>query len=476
MQEFGAWGLLSPAIAICLAIFTRQVVLALVAGSLAGFLVLANFDVGLGLQNSVQGVVNIFKSDGAVRTLLFTVMISGVIHLARVTGGMQGLVDLISGQLRVVKGPISTQLLAAAISSLVFIDSYLAMLTSGAATSTLARQYRVSREQVAYVLKNVGISSWSSVIVNGWGAAMMGVIAVQIDRGVIEGNPFKILAHSVPYNFFAWASIGLVLVSIFTRFSFSRMRQANLRAAQGIELRDGATPLAVDTHERVEQSKVCVSNLLVPLLVTIACAPIGLYITGNGSIVNGSGSTSVLWAVLIGQAVGFVHYVFIKRTLGVDEYFRHLMDGYKAMMPLVVVLTLAFLIGDVASQLKIGSFLSNQFSALLPASMIAAFVFVVSAIISLSTGTSWGTFSIMIPIGIQLAVSAGADPYLVIGAAISGSIFGDTTSPISDTGIVTATATGNDLMDHIRTQLPYCLTAGAIALVAFVLAGVFQST
>ncbi|WP_217474032.1 Na+/H+ antiporter NhaC family protein [Stutzerimonas stutzeri] len=475
MQEFGAWGLLSPAIAIFLAISTRQVVLALIAGSVAGFLVLSNFDIGIGLESTVDGVVGIFQSEGAVKTLLFTVMISGLIHLARVTGGMQGLVALFSERLQVVKGRRSTQLMAGVTSSIIFIDSYLAMLTSGAATSALARKHRVSREQTAYVLKNMGIASWSSVMANGWGAAMMGVIAVQIDRGVIGGNPFGILSHSILFNFFAWASIGVVLLSIFTRFSFPRMRQANLRAAQGIELRDGATPLAEENNECVPGQKPCVSNLLVPLLVTIVCTPLWLYITGDGNILNGSGSTSVLWAVLVGQAVGFVHYVFVKRTLTIEAYFGHLMDGYKAMMPMVVVLTLAFLIGDVASQLKIGTFLADEFSALLPAGLIAAFVFLVSAIISISTGTSWGTFSIMIPIGIQLAVTAGADPYLVIGAAISGSIFGDTISPISDTGIVTATATGNDLMEHIKTQLPYCLTAAAVALTAFVLMGLSTS-
>lgn len=212
-----------------------------------------------------------------------------------------------------------------------------------------------------------------------------------------------------------------------------------------------------------------------PLLTTILCVPVGLYITGDGIITQGSGSTSVLWAVLIGQLVGFIQYVFIKRILRVDEYFQHLLTGYQSMVPLVVVLTLAFLIGNVASQLEIGAYLSDQVGIFLPAGLIAAFIFAASGVISLSTGTSWGTFSIMIPIGIQMAIASGADPYLAIGAAISGSILGDTISPISDTSIMTSTATKNDHMDHVKTQMPYCFAASGLAMTGFILIGVIQS-
>ena len=474
MHEIGVWGLLSPAVTICLAILTRQVILSLMVGCVAGFLVLSNFHVGQGLQSSIQGAIDVFKSDGVVRTLIFTVMISGVIHLARLTGGMQGLVNLISERLKIVKGPISTQVLAGFLAIVVFIDSYLAMLTSGAATAELVSKHRVAREQVAYVIKNAGISAWSSMMFNGWGAMMLGIIAVQVESGSIQGNPFNILAHSIAYNLFAWASLALVLISIFTPFAFPAMRRAKQRAAAGVEVRPGAAPLAALGEQKVIAA-ASVSNLLVPLLSLFMFVPVGLYITGNGVIGDGSASTAILWAVIFGQVMGCIHYVWVKRVMNISAYINHLVEGYQAMVPLVVVLTLAFLIGDLSSQLKIGQFLSTHFSVLMPVSLIAAFVFLVAALISLSTGTSWGTFSIMIPIGIQLAVSSGADPYLVVGAAISGAIFGDTTSPISDSGIVTATATGNDLMDHIKTQLPYCLTAAAIALAGFVVLGVAQT-
>lgn len=476
MVETGILSLLAPAVTIVLAITTRQVILSLVVGIISGFLVLSNFHVGNALADSVQGLVGVFKSEWAVKILIFTMMVSGIIHLAKVTGGTQGLVALLTEKSKVVKSPVSTQLLGAAITALIFIDSYLAMLTSGAVTNDLAKKYRVSREQLAYVSQNTGISMWSSVMINGWGAAMMGVIAGQVQLGFISGEPFAILAQSIAYNLFAWASILVVILTLFTKFSFPEMRKANERAAQGIELREGAIPLSMEQGAELEQpTKGSAMNLLLPLLVTVCAVPVGLYITGNGVLADGSGSTSVLWAVMLGQAVGFVYYVFVTRQMKVNDYFGHLLTGYQSMVPLIVVLTLALLIGNVAGQLQIGAYLSEQIGDFVPVSLVAAFIFVCAGIISLSTGTSWGTFSIMIPIGVQLAVAAGADPYLAIGAAISGAIWGDTVSPISDTGIMMSTATKNDHMDHIKTQLPYCLTASAIALFGFVIMGAILS-
>lgn len=474
MQELSAWSLLPPLLTIGLAILTRQVIPSLLLGAVVGFIILADFQFFTGLSNSVQGVVDVFKSDGAVRTILFGIMVGGIIHLARYTGGMQRLVQLLTDRARVAQGPVSTQLLGAAVTSCIFIESNLSLLTSGAVTGGPASQHRVSREQMAYVIQNTGLSVWSSVLINGWGAAMMGVIAVQVQLGLLQGEPFSILARAIVFNLFAWVSLIFVMLSVFNRLSFPAMRQANSRAAQGIELREGALPLMND-EPTATPGNGRVLNLLLPLLTMLCCVPLGLYVTGNGQISKGSGSTAVLWAVLAGQLAAFILYVLWQRRLSVNEFFRQLLIGYQSMMPLAVIMTLAFLIGNVASQLNIGAYLAALTADILPAAMTAGFVFVLAGAISLATGSSWGTFSIMIPIGIQLAVTAGADPYLAIGAAISGAILGDTISPISDTGIVTSMATRNDHMDHIRTQLPYCLSAAAVALLGFVLLGYYQA-
>ncbi|MEN5035330.1 Na+/H+ antiporter NhaC family protein [Pseudomonas sp. TWI929] len=474
LLELGAWTLFPSVITICLAIFTRQVILSLLVGVISGSLILANFDVSSGLTNSAQGVIDVFHSDGAAKSIIFGIMIGGVVHLARITGGMNSMVDFLAHRVKVARGPVSTQLLAVLVSCVIFIESNIALLTSGSVTSPLAKRHRIAREQMAYIIKTAGISVWSSVMINGWGAVMMGVISVQIANGFIKGEPFEILAKSMVFNLFAWASLLLVFLSIFTNFAFPRMRAAQQRAAQGIEIRPGATPLLSPQDAPQRQAGESVSNFLIPFLAMLCSVPVALYVTGDGNFMKGSGATSVFWAVLIGQVAGFVHYVFVKRLFSIEEYTKELLVGYQSMLPIAVVLTLAFFIGNISGQLNVGAYLSQHLNTFLSPGLTAAFVFAIAALISLSTGTSWGTFSIMIPIGIQLAVAAGVDPYLVIGAAISGSVLGDALSPISDTAIVCAMATGNDLMDHVKTQIPYSATAGLIALIGYAVIGSFS--
>lgn len=471
--EFGVWAIFPPLLTIFMAVFTRQVIVSLLIGVLAGYWVLSGFEVGRGLQSSVEGMVEVFQAEGSAKTLLFGVMVGGVIHLARFTGGMQALVGLLCDKAKVVRGPVSTQLLGGGIAALIFIESNLSLLTAGTVTTGLAVKHGVPKEQMAYVIRNTGLCVWSSMLINGWGAAMMGIIAVQVSKGFIHGEPFEILAKSIGYNFFAWASLLVIAASVLTRFDFSAMRQAKKRASEGADDKGLVRAGSLECSAASATVKGSVSNLLVPLVAMIAFVPIGLYITGGGDLERGSGSTAVLWAVLVGQIAGFFHYVFIKKVLSVETYTNELLAGYQTMVPLAVVLTLAFLIGNVSGQLNVGGYLAHHMNGTIPAGLTAAFIFVVAAVISLSTGTSWGTFSIMIPIGVQAAVAAGVEPYMVIGAAISGSLLGDAVSPISDTGIVVSMSTGAELMAHIKTQLPYCMLAGALALTAFALAGLF---
>lgn len=471
MQDYGIWSIIPPLLTIILAITTRQVIVSLVVGVVLGFLVLSDFHVGAGLAASAQGVVDVFGSDGSAKVLIFIVMIGGVIHLARITRGMEGLIRLLTEHLRVVKGPISTQILAILLTALIFVESNISMLTSGIVTQPLVKQYRLSREKMAYIIRNTGLMVWSSVMINGWGAAMMGVIGTQIARGFIEGEPFAILARSMIYNFYAWVSFALVLVSIFTPLAFPGMRRANARAASGQELREGAVPMIDDEVPECLDCPARAINLVLPLAVMILTVPVGLYITGDGVMTRGSGSTSVLWGALMGQLVGYIQYVVVQRSMKMHQFFDELVNGYKSMMMLTVIMVLAFLIGNVAGDLNAGGYLASLMQGAVSPGLTAAIIFLLACIISLSTGTSWGTFSIMIPIGVQAAVAVGADPYLVIGAAISGSIFGDGVSPISDTGIVASMATASDLMDHINSQLPYLVLAALIALVFYVVAG-----
>ncbi|WP_217541080.1 Na+/H+ antiporter NhaC family protein [Vibrio metschnikovii] len=470
MTDYGVWTLLTPLVTIALAVLTRQVILSLLIGAVVGYTVIAGFNPLAGIADALDSYINVFASAGNTRTILFCFMVGGIIRLIQITGGTQAIIHGLTERAQLVKSPIAVQLLAMLTSMIIFIESSISLMSAGTVSRDLADHYRVSREKMAYVIQSSCVATCSSVMINGWGAAMMAIIGVQISRGYLEGEPFSILLASMPYNLMAWLSLLGVLFYIFSGVSWGPMAKADKRALQGQVLRQGALPIA--GNQQVEPVTVNgkASYFIVPLLTIIFMVPLGLWVTGNGNITAGSGSTAVFWAVMAGTLISLVYFVG-GRVLSLDAFFRHLLAGYSDMIPLGAIMSLAFLVGDLSADLQTGQYITQLIDGVLPAELSAAFVFLIAAVMSLATGTSWGTFAIMIPIGIQIGVAADLDPHLLIGASISGAIFGDMTSPISDTGIVSSMATGNDHIDHIRTQFPYILVIGLISCVLFAFLG-----
>jgi tetracycline resistance efflux pump len=198
--------------------------------------------------------------------------------------------------------------------------------------------------------------------------------------------------------------------------------------------------------------------------------PLSLYITGGGDIRSGVGSTSVLWAVLTGLGVAWL-LLTTQRAYTVDELTRTGLRGAGGLVSLALVLLLALSLGAVARQLGTGVYLAQATAGLLPPAVFLPLVFLVSAGIAFSTGTSWGTFAIMIPIAVPAAQALGMPPEAFLAAALSGGIFGDHASPISDTTIIASMASATDHIDHVRTQLPYALIAASVATVAYAVTG-----
>jgi len=198
--------------------------------------------------------------------------------------------------------------------------------------------------------------------------------------------------------------------------------------------------------------------------------PLALYITGDGNIINGAGSVSVLWSVCFAIAVAWV-MTLLKTDASLAELMQVFMKGAGDLLPIAIILLLALALGDVAQELGTGVYVANVVSGNIAPVLLAPLVFLVSAFIAFSVGSSWGTFAIMIPIAVPIAVTLGLPVPLLLGAAISGAIFGDHASPISDTTVLASMASATDHIDHVRTQLPYALLAAAIAATGFLLVG-----
>jgi len=213
-------------------------------------------------------------------------------------------------------------------------------------------------------------------------------------------------------------------------------------------------------------------NMVVPIVVLVAMMPVGLWITGNGDLAAGNGSTSVLWASLAALTVAWILLLF-QKAYSLDELTRIALRGAGGLVPLAVILLLALALGSVTRTLGTGDYVAAVVQGTLAPGVFLPLVFVVASAIAFSIGSSWGTFAIMIPIIVPAAGGLGLDLAPFLAAALSGGIFGDHCSPISDTTIISSMAAATDHVDHVRTQLPYALAGGAVATVCFALAGAF---
>lgn len=475
-MDYGYLSILPPLIAIILAITTKQVFISLLCGVLIGNFVIADFNIFLALQKTSFGMIDIFKEDWITKTIIFSFLVGAIITLIQASGGVKGFVDYLTLKTKIIKSRRSAMFLTQIIGLIMFIESSINILTSGTITRPLTDKYKVSREKLAFICDSTCAPVCGLIPFNAWGATLMGLVSLQVSNNVISGNPTNIYFKSIPYNFYSIVTIISVFIYIFTQKDFGPMKKAELRALnEGKLMNDNAVPLVSKEASEVkikENVKISMWNMILPLVVLISMMPISLYITGNGDIFNGSGSTSVFWAVLTSLFFTMILYR-IRNVMKIDEFVDYTYKGVGSMVPMIVLLVFAFMIGNVASEMNTGKFIASLVEGRLNGGYGPAIVFIISAIIAFSTGTSWGTFAIMMPISIQMAVAIDANLYASIGAVVSGALMGDHCSPISDTTILSSMASASDHIDHVKTQLPYALLNGSISIILFLFVGFF---
>jgi tetracycline resistance efflux pump len=455
--------ILPPVLAIVLAIATRQVYLSLAAGVWAGYTILAGWNPLTGLALSIDRTVGVLGDAGNARVILFTLVIGALIATIETSGGVQGFVKRVV-EARLVSGPRSARMLAFVVGLVIFVESNITVLVSGAIARPLFDRFRISREKLAYLIDSTSAPICILIPLNAWGAYTLGLLG-----GVGVEDPLGVFLNSIPLNFYALLSVLLAGVTAYTGLSLGRMRAAEARTRDGKLLWDNAVPmldpeiLAPTPTTRVPPRAI---NMVLPIVAMVVMMPLGLFITGQGDIRAGSGSTSVLWAVLAALGLAWV-LLLAQKAATVDELTRTGLRGAGGLVSMALVLLLALALGGVARELGTGPFMAGVVADTLPPWAFLPTVFIVSAAVAFSTGTSWGTFAIMVPIAVPVAALLGLPPAPFLAAALSGGIFGDHASPISDTTIVASMAAATDHIDHVRTQLPYALLAGFGAVLAF---------
>jgi len=457
--------ILPPVIAIILAIWSKQVMLSLFAGIWMGFTLLSGFNPISGAAASLDGVIDVMGDPGDARVLIFTLLIGALIATIEHSGGVRGFVHFLETR-RWVHTGVRAQFLAWFVGIVIFVESNITLLVAGSVSRPLFDRYKVSREKLAYLIDATSAPVCAMIPLNAWGAVIIGLVA---STGV--ENPLETFIASIPYNLYAFAAIILAGIVIWKDFNIGPMKAAEERTRGGELLWPGATPLLDTSEEQAPEGELpedipSAVYMVLPILTMILTMPFGLYITGDGDLIQGSGSTAILWSVSIAIVVAWAMLLGNGKS-SINELMRIFMKGAGDLLPIAVILLLALALGDVARLLGTGPYIAGVAGATVPEFLLAPLLFLVSAFIAFSVGSSWGTFAIMIPIAIPIAVSLGLSVPLLLGAAISGAIFGDHASPISDTTVVASMASATDHIDHVRTQLPYALLAATVATAGF---------
>jgi len=495
-SAYGWLSILPPILAIGLAIATRQVILSLFAGVWIGWVIVAGGNPLAGTAESITCLIDVFGETWQTRVILFTLLMGSLLILMQKSGGIDGFVGWVS-RWQWAHTRRGAQLMAAVTGLGVFIESTITCLVVGTVSRPLFDRLRISREKLAYICDSTSAPVCILLPFNGWGATVLGLLAAREAAGELGGSgSLSVFISAIPLNFYAVLSVILVFFVVLTGWDMGPMRKAERRARdEGKVLRDGAHPV-VDSEVIMTPPKDGVlprlRNMLIPLAAMVLMVPAGIAITGIAGVReagvvdpgfmdylnNASGSLAVLWGVLFGVAVAFL-LLLGQRIFRIPEMMDLIFKGAGGLIPLAAIMMLAFAIGMTCNALGTGAWVAAVCKPWLSPAAIAPVVFLVSCFIAFSTGTSWGTFAIMMPLAIPLAARFNAEGAavslpLVVSAVLGGGVFGDHCSPISDTTVVSSMASCSDHIDHVRTQLPYALLAGALTTVIYLIIGLVE--
>ena len=475
----GTWvSLVPPLVAIGLAIALRHAILSLCLSVYVGILIIQDFEPFVALQRFFDTYLpNAITDQTQAAILLFCLLFSGMVAISASSGGLRGLAHIIE---RAASTPKRAQVGTWFLGMVVFIDDYANSLLLGSTLRPTMDRLRISREKFAFLVDSTAAPIASLAVISSWIAAEVSFVANEFTRLGIDHNPFQMVVESLQYRYYPILMLGFVLIISASQRDFGPMLNAERTARH--------QPHPTPNHEEHGLNQTGINSThergrwydaLIPIIVTILSMAIGMYIDGLTQLqkhdphaahqfwrIFGEARAAIvlLWSSVIGCFTAITLSV-LKRILTFKEATSALFHGMTLVLPALVVLVLAWSISDICYELGTAGYLANAVDAV-PPSLIPAAVFVVSALASFATGSSWGTMGILFPLVIPIGYSIGGETILVesIASVLAGSVFGDHCSPISDTTILSSMATECDLTDHVRTQLPYAVVVGVVSV------------
>ncbi|MDO5537826.1 MAG: Na+/H+ antiporter NhaC family protein [Desulfovibrionaceae bacterium] len=472
---YAGWlSILPPVIAIVLALATKEVFFSLMVGILSGTLI---YSIGTGADNVVMSTVSTaFETMGKkvdFNILVFCTLLGALVFVVYLAGGSK---DYGRWATKRIKSKRSALVSTSGLSLTIFIDDYFSCLTVGTVMSPITDSLKVSRAKLAYIIDATAAPICIIAPVSSWAAAVSSSLAT---TGTFPSEMSAFVA-AIPFNFYALLSLAMVFAVACFNLDFGPMARSEARAAKG-ELGNVAA-LEMDSRP---SDKGGIAEMVVPILSLIVFACLAMLYNGGywgadpkyhtiaGALGNCSASQALVWASFGALTVALIQFV-PRGLMSISTFLNGCMDGMKAMLPANIILVLAWTISGVCRDLlSTPAFVQHAVSdGGLTAGFLPAIIFLVAAFLSFSTGTAWGTFGILIPIVIPVAEAL--DPNLLIvclSATLAGSIFGDHSSPISDTTILASAGSGCNHIEHVSTQLPYAILVAVCCFAGYIVAG-----
>ena len=467
-MQYGFWSVVPPFLTIVLALVTKNVFISLLIGIFTSSMVLCGGAPLTGLNDTFYSFIHTFESSGNTITLISFLLIGALIYLIEKSGGVEGFTEVMLKKRALIKTKRGANIFTWLLGIIIFTSGSLSCMVTGSVSRPFNDALKVPHEKSAFIVHATS-TPWCVLFpLSGWLAALAGYLT---SGGVPENEAISVLLRSIPLNFYCILAVfGTLAVSLFG-INIGPMRKSEERAEKTGALDNPGRGGAL-TEETMSPSKAKprVLNMLLPMGVLIATILAVLTITGKGNPTQGAGMQSLLWGCILAVLTICILCV-AQKLFSVDEVINEMFKGMGTMLPVAGILLFGFTMGNLVKDLDTGNYLTSVFMGVLSPALLPALSFLLCMLLSFATGTSMGTMAIMSVICLPMAISMGISIPLVAGAVFGGSIFGDHSSPISDTTIMSCATTGCDIIDHVKTQIPYVFIFSAISLVLYVVLG-----
>ena len=468
------WALTPPLIAISLSLITKEVYSSLFLGILTGALLISGFEpVGVLNQLFPKGIMAVLSDKWNVGILVFLVILGTMVQLMNRAGGSAAFG---SWAARGIKSRAGAQLSTMLLGCLIFIDDYFNCLTVGSVMRPVTDKHKISRAKLAYLIDSTAAPICIIAPISSWAAAVAGFV-----KGA---NGISIFVQSIPFNFYALLTMMMMIFIFFMKLDYGPMLEHENNARQGDLFTTGKNKPSQEENQK-EDRVGRVSDLVVPVVLLIACCVIGMIYTGGffsgKSFVDAFAASDASVGLVMGSSVALVITIalyLLRQSLTFSECMECLPEGFKQMVPAMLILTFAWTLKSMTDNLGAATFVAGLVSHSAGGLMnfLPAIIFVVAIGLAFASGTSWGTFGILIPI--VVSCFQNVDPQLMIisiSACMAGAVCGDHCSPISDTTIMSSAGAQCEHLNHVTTQLPYALTAATVSFLTFLVAGFTKS-